>query len=175
MKVYVIRHGVTEPNKKKLVNRAEDGLAPEGIEQARLAAAFVPKTIKHIYCSSMQRTKETAAIINETLKVPLTFHDELREVDFGLLSGTEFTDEMREKHRSLKYDWRVHKGEAFEDVKKRVLAISKVIKDSNSDGEVLIVTHGGVIRMLNYLEGNDLLDRIENTSLRSFDLDKIVK
>jgi broad specificity phosphatase PhoE len=176
MKVYLIRHGLTELNKKHLINgHLEDGLAPEGIEQAKIAAPLIPKSIKHIYASSLLRTKQTAELLNSELKVPISLHDELKEVNFGLLNGTDFTDEVKKKHRSLQYDWRSQNGESVDDVKDRVLKILREIKAASRDGEALIVTHGGVIRMVYFLEHGTQMDMIDNASLHSFDLDKIIK
>lgn len=175
MKVYVIRHGQTELNKKGIINgHKDDPLAPEGIEQAKMAAPLLPKSIKHIYVSSLERAKQTAGLLNEVLGVPMTFHDELREVNFGVLNGTPFLDEYKKKHKMLDYDWRPS-GESFDDVKTRVLKILNQIKNENGDGEALIVAHGGIIRMLHFLEFGEPLNEIENASLHSFDLNKIIK
>ncbi len=100
MEIFVIRHGQTELNKKGLINGYLDNpLALEGIEQARNAALTLPKNIKHIYSSSLARARQTAEILNEVLDVPLTLHDELKEVNFGILEGTPFLDEYKERHR----------------------------------------------------------------------------
>lgn len=175
MKVYVIRHGQTELNKLGIINgHIDDPLASEGIEQAKLAAETLPKTIKHIYVSSLERAKQTASILNDELKVPMTFHDELREVNFGDLNGTPFLDEYKERHKMLDYDWRPS-GESFDDVKARVLKILNVVKNENGDGEALIVAHGGTIRLMHFLETGEYLDNVGNASIQSFDLDKILK
>ena len=175
MKIYAIRHGLTDLNKKGLINGYTDSiLEPEGIEQARMAAPLLPKTIKHIYSSSLGRTKHTAELLNESLNVPITFHDELKEVNFGVLEGTPFLDEFKKKHRSQQYDWRPS-GESFDEVKKRVLKILKKIKSENGDREALIVAHGGIVRLMHFLEFGEPLEEVDNASLHSFDLDKIFK
>ena len=162
-------------NKKGIINgQTDDTLTPEGIDQAKNAAPFLPKTIKHIYSSSLERAKQTAKILNETLKVLLTFHDELKEVNFGVLNGTPFLDEYKKRHKMLDYDWRPS-GESFAEVKARVLKFLERIRKENKDEEILIVAHGGIIRLLHFLEFGKPLDEIENTSLHSFDLDKILK
>lgn len=176
MKIYVIRHGQTEFNVKNITNgQSDDVLTPEGIEQAKNAAKTIPKTIKHIYASSLSRAKQTAEMLNAELHVPITLHDELREVNFGELQGKPYLDEYKEKHRMLTYDWRPS-GENLEDVKSRVLTILEKIKAESSDEEALIVAHGGIIRLLHFLETNGgILDDIGNVSLHSFDLDRILK
>lgn len=175
MEIFIIRHGQTELNKKGIINgHIGDVLTKEGIEQAKNAALSLPKSIKHIYSSSLERARQTAEIINETLNVPLTFHDELKEVNFGILNGTPYLDEYKERHKNLDYDWGPS-GESFKDFKTRTLNILKIIRGEHKDREVLIVAHGGTIRLLHFLEFNQILDDIGNTSLHSFNLDKILK
>lgn len=176
MKIYIIRHGQTEFNKKGLINgNIDSDLTPEGIEQAEIAADFIQKTIKRMYVSSLGRARKTAEILNETLKASMSFHDELKEVHFGNLEGTTFKEEYKERHRKLDYDWVSYGGEDFNQVKTRVLKVLKKIKEENSDGEALIVAHGGIILLLHFLEYGEELQEIKNTSLHSFDLDKILK
>lgn len=176
MKIYIIRHGQTAFNKAGLINgNIDSDLTEAGVEQAKLAADFLPKTIKNMYVSSLGRAKKTALILNESLKASITFHDELKEVHFGKLEGTPFLEEYKKRHRMLDYDWSSYGGEDFNKVKSRVLKVLEKIKEENEDGEALIVAHGGIIRLMHFLEFGDELKEIENTSLHSFDLDKILK
>ena len=49
-------------------------------------------------------------------------------------------------------------------------------KKKHKDNEVLIITHGGIIRLLYLLEQNKVVDETEkHVSLLTFDLDKIIK
>lgn len=174
MKIYAIRHGETELNKKGIINgNLDDALAPEGIEQARAAKLLMPQTVKRIYSSSLARAKQTAIILNEELQLELTFHDELKEVNFGDLNGTPYLDEIKEHHKRLDYDWRPS-GECVADVKKRIFKILPRIATENADGEALIVAHGGIIRMLHFLEFGEFMDRVPNASFHSFNTDKIL-
>ena len=127
-----------------------------------------------MYASSLQRAMQTAEILNEKLNLPLTFHDELQEVNFGVFNGTPYLGEYKKRHRMVDYNWHPS-GEDVVDVKKRVLKILKRIHAENGDGEALIVAHGGIIRMMHFLEFGEPLGEIENASLYSFDLDKILK
>jgi len=174
MKVYVIRHGQTELNVQGIINGSlHDTLTLKGREQAKEAAATLPETIRRIYSSSLDRAKQTAEILNEARGALLTFHDELQEVNFGDLNGTPFLDEQKEKHMALDYDWRPS-GECVEDVKVRVLRLLKEVADNHEDGEVLIVAHGGIVRLLHLLEHGERMGAIDNASLHTYDLDKIL-
>lgn len=173
MKIYAIRHGLTESNINGTFNgHIDEDLASRGIEQAKELVPTVPKSIKHIYSSSLKRAKQTAEILNSETKVPISFHDELREVNMGIFNGQPFTEDRKKKHKSLQYDWSPQGGESMEDVKKRLLKVLKEIKSNNKDNEALIVAHGGIIRLLYFLEKGSLLDNIGYT-LQIFDLDKI--
>lgn len=176
MKIYIIRHGQTELNVQGLINgQIHDALTAEGVNQAKAASTNLPKTIKRIYASSLKRAEQTARILNSELKAILTLHDELKEVNFGVIEGTPFLDEHKLRHKLVDYDWRPS-GESVEGVKKRTLKILKKIKAENDDGEALIVAHGGTIRMLHFLEhGVPIEAEIGNAEFYSFDLDKIIE
>ncbi|MFZ1483535.1 MAG: histidine phosphatase family protein [Candidatus Saccharimonadales bacterium] len=174
MKFYVLRHGQTELNVKDLINgHLPDKLTAVGREQAMLASESLPKSIKHIYSSPLTRAKQTAEILNTRLAVPITYHDELKEVSFGNLDGTPFLEEHKIRHVNLDYDW-TPSGENFEQVKKRVVHFLTILSKSIGEGEALLVVHGGIVRMLTYLETGEKRGEIGNAALFEFDLDKIL-
>lgn len=182
MKIYVIRHGLTELNKKKLLNgQIDEPLAPEGFDQAKAAAKDIPKSVTYIYASSMLRTMQTAEIIGANIGVPLYGEDALREMHMGSVAGKSWDtiksgQELKKKHRSMQFDYRSEGGDTAEDFKKRVTGFLKIINDKHCDGEVLIVTHGGVVRLLHLLHhGEENHEELDHASLLIFDLDKIIK
>lgn len=182
MKVYVIRHGLTELNKKKKVNgEIDEPLAPEGIQQAKAAIPFLPKSIKHIYTSPLQRAKQTAEIISSELNLRISSPDELTEIHMGSLAGNSWEEmaeglELKKKHRTVQFDYRPYGGESVKEVKKRVTKFLKKVKRKHRDNEILIITHGGIIRLLYLLEQHKVVDETEkHVSLLTFDLDKILK
>lgn len=173
MKIYAIRHGQTKLNVQGIINGdIDDELTEQGIEQAETAAQTLPKSIKHMYVSSLGRARQTADILNAKLNLPITYSDDLREVDFGELNGTPFLKEYQDRHKALDYDWGPS-GENVANVLTRTLRILQEIKQNNGDGEALIVGHGGTIRTLYYLERGTPMGDIENASLFEFDLDTI--
>lgn len=128
----------------------------------------------------MQRARKTAEIINSKQKYSISLVDELTEIHMGSLAGKSWTEmeeglELKKKHRSIQFDYRPYGGESVKDVKKRVFAFLKKINNKHSDYEVLIITHGGIIRLLHLFEhGKPLVDDIEHISLHTFDLNKIL-
>jgi broad specificity phosphatase PhoE len=181
MKIYVLRHGITELNKKKIVNgQIDEPLAPEGIEQANSVISLIPNSIQHIYSSSLLRAKQTAEIINSTVSRPLSFQKELSEIHMGSLAGHSWEEmemgaELKKKHRSLQFDYRPFGGESTENVKKRIIKFLREINHRHDEYGALLVTHGGVIRFLNWLERGEIsFETEEHVSLLSFDLEKIM-
>lgn len=180
MKIYVIRHGLTELNKKKIVNgRIDEPLAAEGVEQAKAALSLVPASIQYIYTSPLLRAQQTTFIINSNLQKPVSVHPELAEIDIGSLAGKSWTEmeaglDLKQKHRSMQFDYRQVGGESIQDVKKRLFQFLNEIKDKHGDHQVLLVTHGGIIRLLHMLEHGEQLEEIEHISFMEFDLKKIL-
>lgn len=177
MKVYVIRHGLTELNKKWILNgQIDEPLAEEGFLQAKKAIAKIPKTIKYIYTSPLLRTRQTAKIINSKLNLPLSTHPKITEIHMGSVAGKSWSDfkngeEMKQKHRSIKFNYKPMGGESSKEVKKRILEFIKEIKDKHKSKEVLIVAHGGIIRTMNLLINGEVIEEnIENASIIEFSL-----
>lgn len=129
MKIYVIRHGITELNKKKIVNaEVDEPLAPEGTKQAKALIPIIPKSVIHIYSSPLIRAKQTAEILSLG-KRPLSFHEELTEIRMGTLAGKSWENmenglELKKKHRTVKFNYRPYGGDSLRDVKKKVDSFS---------------------------------------------------
>jgi len=172
-----MRHGLTELNKQKKVNgQIDEPLVSEGIEQAKSAISQIPENIKYIYSSPLKRAKQTAEIVNSKLNRPISFAAELAEIHMGRLAGKSWEEmedglNLKTEHRSVQFDYKPFGGESASEVKKRVAQFLKRIKTKHTDNEVLIVTHGGIIRLLYLLEQNKIVDETEkNVSLLAFDL-----
>lgn len=177
MKIYVLRHGLTELNKQKKVNgQIDEPLAPEGIEQAKTAISLIPKSIKHIYTSPLIRAVQTAEIINSKLSLPISRIDGLAEIHMGTLAGYSWEEmedglELKKKHRTVRFDYQPYGGESVKKVKERVIEFLRKLKQKHKDNEILIVTHGGIIRLLYLLEKNKVVDETEkHVSILTFDL-----
>lgn len=182
MKIYVTRHGITELNKKKIVNaEVDEPLAPEGIEQAKAVIQLTPKSVTHIYSSSLMRARQTADIIAAKLYLPISIHHELSEIHMGSLAGYSWEEmesglELKKKHRAVQFDYRPYGGESVEDVKKRLIPFFGKINNKHGDYQALIITHGGMIRLITMLGKGEIVEETEkHLSFLTFDLDKILK
>jgi broad specificity phosphatase PhoE len=179
MKLYFVRHGQSESNVKKLVTgQAESPLTEQGIEEARVTTKELPADFDLIFCSDTGRCKKTAEIINEKLRLPITFDVRLRERHFGSLEGTNiFTTDrsMHHKDHAQQYDYRSYGGESVEDVKNRLFNFISEIQQKFRDKKVLVVTHAGIIRLLHHLLKGKVPEKIHNASVHEFDFpDNIV-
>ncbi len=89
MVIYLIRHGETDWNTKRLLQGATDiPLNRNGIEVARLTAEglkSVPFDV--IFTSPLKRAKQTAEIIRGEREIPLIEEERLREISFGPYEG----------------------------------------------------------------------------------------
>jgi broad specificity phosphatase PhoE len=180
MKIYIARHGQTDLNKqKKTMGRIDQSLNQDGISQAQ---ALIPELEKInfdvIFSSTLLRAKETAEIIANHFKIVINFDERIIERDFGSLGGKTW-DEIKEYSgkENLKeddsqqiYDYRPYGGESVEDVKERYLSFIEEIKDKYSDKTVLVVAHGGILRLSHFLYKNQELREIKNASIHEFDL-----
>lgn len=182
MKFYLVRHGLTSLNKAKKVNgEVDEPFVTEGIEQAKDVIPDIPKSVRHIYSSPLLRARQTAEIIGSALNIPVAEAPEIMEVRMGSLSGKSWEEmenglELKRKHRTVQFDYRPYGGESLEEVKGRLFVFLKKINDKHADNEVLIVTHGGMIRLINLLENGEAVYETEkHVTLREFDLDKILK
>ena len=169
MKIIVLRHGMTEYNKRGVGNGQvmEDPLVPEGIEQVRSMLPLLPEHIDLLYVSDLLRTPQTAEIVNEKYHAPIIYDPRLREVDYGTLVGKSWGQMEMEtglpvlgNNLKVQYDYRPYGGESVLDIKTRVLAALETIKKDAAGKKVIVVTHGGVVRLLDFILLNKLTDRM---------------
>lgn len=150
MHIYLIRHGLQDST---LCN-VDIPLTEIGNRQAVLTGNRLKKyNISALYCSDLLRAKETAEVIGNILKLDINVKEELKEIDFGELTGhTDAENEANyefflEKKKKMQWDIPYPGGECNEEVYKRAMpALKKIIE--KEDGNVCIVTHGGTIRAI---------------------------
>lgn len=147
---WFLRHGQTDYNARGLSQGAIDiPLNETGRAQAKSAGAeLANRGIVSIVCSPMLRTRETAAIVNQVLGLPVTYEPAIREVIFGGMEGKPlhpwFQDWMEGSFTPAG-------AESFAALTLRVeAALGRIL---SLPGPVLIVSHGGVFRALRSLMG----------------------
>ncbi len=149
---YMIRHGETEANEARIMAGSLDSpLNDTGKAQARTVQNIVkklevkPTVIVH---SNLSRARNTAAIINEALDVPMYEEPDIAELHAGDWEGVPY-DECHD----LLTGWPdPPNGETFADFTKRIQrGKTKILTEH--DGPVLMVSHGGVFRAFGGLYG----------------------
>jgi probable phosphoglycerate mutase len=157
--LYFIRHGETSSNKKKIRQgvQIDDYLDTQGILQIQQITKLVEVLkLDILFTSYLKRAEETAALINQSLKEPITIlHDfRLRERNFGSLSGKthEDWDKILPNNKELEaiqnYDYRPFGGESVEDVRQRAISAILDMIENYDHNNIGIITHNGVIRLL---------------------------
>lgn len=159
LKIYLTRHGQDEDNIRGILNgRRDKELTAEGVKQAEtLAAKIKAKNIKFakIYCSPLKRTYKTAEIIAKKSDNPEPeIMQNLIERDFGIMTGKLHSDIVPICEPNLIYSKDIvyfldPKGaETFPDLITRGEKTLRQIKDRHADGDILLVTHGDIGKMI---------------------------
>lgn len=146
MRIYLIRHGETDWNKKGLVQgRINNPLNKNGENQAfELSNKFKGLKINGLITSSLGRAKETINIIknNNNWELKLIEDDNFIERDFGELEGKSV-----EEYR-LVSDFTTIKGcERNETLERRVKSgIEKIINSYEQNDLILVASHSHVLK-----------------------------
>jgi broad specificity phosphatase PhoE len=144
--VWLVRHAETEWSKaKKHTGRTDIPLTDEGRAAARaLGDRLAGHPFAAVFVSPLSRARETAELAGLGDRMQLT--DDLLEYDYGDYEGIT-TEEIRESRPGW-FLWSdgVPNGESPDDVGARV---DRVIAEALAvDGDVAIVAHGHVLRVL---------------------------
>lgn len=152
MELYIMRHGETAWNaENRILGSTDIPLNEKGRAQAIEAAEILADThIDVIYTSCLSRAMETGLAVAALQKDCKVIHEPcLNENDFGSFEGQNRNSEVyqNEKRKHFK---RYPGGESFLDVAARVYPFVKsLLSDPGlEDKTVLIVSHGGVCRVI---------------------------
>lgn len=130
------------------------GLNDAGRVQAdRLVARLQQQAIAAIYCSPQQRTRETVAPLAAQRGLPIRIEPAFDEVDVGDWQGRSFA-----QLRALGDAWTQWcerrgsatppGGEPFAGVPARAIAGLRRLAAEHGDAQVLVVSHGDVIKAM---------------------------
>ncbi|MEX2416739.1 MAG: histidine phosphatase family protein [Paenibacillaceae bacterium] len=159
--IYAVRHGVTLWNlEHKYLGHTDQPLHEEYImDLLPLKKQMKGLAFNRILSSDLLRCRQTLDVLQPQGLEYAKVDARLREIHFGLWEGKTY-EQMKEEplYQSWLDDWMKKtppKGESGSAVKQRVLdcmlAELDELTGSSKDGQVkclLVVTHGGVIRML---------------------------
>ena len=163
MKVYYIRHGVTQWNLDGIAQgRSDIPLCDEGRRQAEQTALLLKdKQLDLCICSPLSRARETAEIVLSGRNVPIIFDERIAERCFGSNEGKPYFSDKTEEYRTNMWDI-AHDGEfgdmeTIASVVKRVYSLLDELKEKYPDKNVLISAHGGLSPAVKYyVEGKEV-------------------
>jgi len=152
----LIRHGESTWNQERRVQGHMDPcLSDRGRAQAALLASRLKgRPFAGLYTSPLRRALETASVLGESVGHRPEPVDGLQEIRLGAWEG-KTTEEIRAIYGDAYDRWLDAPldavgppgGEAVSDFQRRAVATLKGLRKAHRDGTLLVVTHGGVIKV----------------------------
>ncbi|WP_350579743.1 alpha-ribazole phosphatase family protein [Pseudomonas sp. HY2-MNA-CIBAN-0224] len=148
----LLRHGETELG-GGLRGSLDDALTPVGWEQMR-AAVQGQGPWDRIVSSPLQRCALFAQELAGQLALPVTFDKDLQELHFGEWEGQSAAALMQTDEQALglfwanPYSFTPPQGESVLEFSQRVLAAVTRLQQAHAGERVLVVCHGGVMKLL---------------------------
>ncbi|MEC9220622.1 MAG: histidine phosphatase family protein [SAR324 cluster bacterium] len=154
--IILIRHGETEWNsQKRMQGHSNSDLSLVGQAQIQALGQWMKNVpFDLIYSSDSLRAKQTAEAITQFSGHELQFDQRLREKNLGVFEGLT-SEEARERHpevfrlfKTAGSKYVIDEGESTQQLQDRALEIVNEIRIKHPEERVLLVTHGGFIRVV---------------------------
>ncbi|NOQ52500.1 MAG: alpha-ribazole phosphatase [Desulfuromonadaceae bacterium] len=172
-RVHLLRHGQVEGFEKKRYNGQDDiPLTDLGRQQSALfAGRFQHQKLAAIYSSDLRRCRTAADQIAILQAVDPVYKEELRELHIGDWEGQTW-QQLQKEYPEL---WQARlddivnvappAGESLRQMAERVRPVVREIVAAHPGGEIVIVAHGGVNRVI-------LLDAVGTPLERLFHIEQ---
>lgn len=160
MRLHIVRHGQTDWNaENRIQGQLDSQLDDTGVKQAvERGKDFTPDQFHAVYSSSSVRTRQTTFHLLNGQVNGVIYLDQLREVGLGVWEGHLWKDilarfpEMVDAHKNGSENFSVDGAEKSREVQTRgVAAVESIISahtDELADLEILIVSHGAIMRTI---------------------------
>ena len=154
--IILIRHGETEWNsQKRMQGHSNSNLSEVGRGQIQeLGELMKNVSFDHIYSSDSLRARQTAEAITQYSGHTLQFDQRIREKNLGVFEGLTST-EAKERHpevyrlfKTAGANYVIDEGESTQQLLERALEFIEEIRLRHPQERVVMVTHGGVVRVL---------------------------
>lgn len=163
MRLFVMRHGETAWNRERRIQGMQNiPLHPDGREQVRQACRKLMERERlrpvRIFTSPLLRAAQSALIASEMFQVPLEIMPCMRERSFGLLEGLTW-QQIEERYGIADAeeirdgDWEV---EELTTVGRRVAEGLASLSAAYPHEEILLVTHGSIIKSMGRVYGREV-------------------
>ena len=149
MDIYLIRHTKTATVNGLCYGQSDVALADSFIDEARLIHQKLPELSEDclIASSPLSRCVQLA----QTFGKPVTLDERLQEVNFGDWENQRFDDIEADQVKTWTENFVTippPNGESFTDLCRRAGSFWDELVANSPSGQVLLITHAGVIRAL---------------------------
>ncbi len=149
----LVRHGQTPTTGKVLPGRAKGlHLADTGIAQAERVGERIGELerVDAVYCSPLERARETAAPIGKAVDLRPKVDRGLLECDFGDWTGAELSKLMKlPEWRTVQKapsTFRFPNGESFTEMQVRMVTALDRLRAAHPGGVIVCVSHADTIK-----------------------------
>ena len=152
----LIRHGETLWNTQlRMQGSLDSDLSPKGESQIKALGDWMKEVpFDYLYCSDSARARKTAEAISKFTGHTLNFDKRLREKDLGIFEGLT-SEEAREQYpetfqlfKTAGANYVIDQGESTQQLLDRALEAIEEIRLRHPKKVAVLVTHGGVVRVL---------------------------
>lgn len=149
MKLYVIRHGETNMGKNNIIATEDEPLNATGKKQAIDIGKELRKlSIDKIYCSPIERAKDTLQLFELDKNIPVIIEDRIKERNMGIYANISFEQLIWDEFWNYNSDKLYPELETMKSVYKRISEFLNELKASSRNDNILLVTHGGISRAI---------------------------
>ena len=152
----LIRHGETLWNTQlRMQGSLDSDLTPKGESQIMALGEWMKEfPFDYLYCSDTARAHKTAKAISKFTGHNLNLDKRLREKNLGVFEGLT-SEEARERYpetfqkfKTAGASYVIDQGESTQQLLERSLDAIEEIRDRHPQKVAVVVTHGGVVRVL---------------------------
>jgi broad specificity phosphatase PhoE len=158
---YLVRHGETDLNANHVIRGwSNPKLNEKGLGDAkRVAGQLKDSKLDAIYTSDLSRASDTADAIGKSSGAKVTKMKELRPWDVGVYTGHDSDDVQALIGKYVATpDKPIPKGESFNQFRERSLSAVQDILNKHKGGNVAIVSHHRLDRLLASIDPNGEID-----------------
>ena len=180
-KFVVVRHGETVWNARgRIQGHLDSPLNPEGLAQAELLGDHLAhESFEVVYCSDLGRTRQTIQPYMQRTGAQPVLCSRLRERHLGVLQGltakegaAQFPDVYARFH-AREVEYAVPGGESIRDVFERTRSRFEELAAAHPGQSVLVMTHGGILDVLNRFVRAVPLDRARDFTVYNSSINRI--
>lgn len=168
MEIYIVRHGETIWNEKKLLQgRTDIELNENGRKLAHITGESLMDThFDKIYSSPLKRAYETATLIANGRDIPIIKNDLIRELSFGDWEGQNMSELLKDDTQKFKHFFKephlyraTTNGETLEELCDRAAIFMKTVvePEARECSRIMIVAHGAINKaIMMHIKKHDL-------------------